>query len=568
MLSDYDFDSLAKPIIEMYNDLQIDLIVQIIERLLTYRDIGGSLEWQIKKLEELGALNKDVVRFISKYSKKSEQELLNALKQAGFIVTDMEDLTSLYNKGAFLINPTTVNLEGIYELIGQETRKQFSVIHSKAIESTKKEYINAINKAYIEVSSGVYSYNTAITQAINNIAERGITGATYIRNGKEVNYSLESVVRMQVVTALNKTANQTNEKLANELGANHYHISQHLGARNKGEGHRNHESWQGIVTQIIGSSEEYPNHYETTGEGKVDGLGGANCRHHRRAFFPGFSVLPEKLSKEDNAKVTELLEKQRLYERKIREYKRREAAANALGDEKEAKRVVKKKREYQNKLDTLIKENGDILKRQSSREQIAMSKFNDNSRELGSTDRKYDGVPEAFNYSTLKEENLQKAYTEIDKAYQDNGYENLLITDYKSGESLASLAKGDKNSVGFSEEMWDIIDSSKDNSITVIHNHPNGTSFSAQDIAMLNNYPAIKELIVTNEYKERYFISLGKNGKISMSSSDIKELETYFSNSWKKIKSKIDSSISDAYHLAIKQLCEKVGWDYGRKKDK
>jgi len=116
--------------------------------------------------------------------------------------------------------------------------------------------------------------------------------------------------------------------------------------------------------------------------------------------------------------------------------------------------------------------------------------------------------------------------------------------------------------------MWDIIESAKDNTITVIHNHPNGTSFSAKDIAMLNNYPAIKELIVTNEFKERYFISLGKNGKISMNSSDIKELDAYFSNSWKKIKSKIDSSISDAYHLAIKQLCEKVGWNYGRKKDK
>jgi len=68
-----------------------------------------------------------------------------------------------------------------------------------------------------------------------------------------------------------------------ELGAEYYETSAHAGAR------PTHAVWQGKVFKINGSTAEYPNFYESTGYGKIDGLCGVNCRHSFYPFFPGIS---------------------------------------------------------------------------------------------------------------------------------------------------------------------------------------------------------------------------------------------------------------------------------------
>lgn len=370
MLTDQQFDELMQPILEIYNDMQSELLRSIARRLLTYDNVGGSLEWQIKKLDELGALNKESIQIISKYSKISEQQITKTLKEAGFIAKDEPTLIEMFEQGAFTKNPITIGLGDVVDRVAKETRKSFSIINSKALESTKEEYIRAVNMAYIEVGSGISDYNTSIKKAMVDVAKKGITGATYVRDdGTLVKYSIEGVVRRDVVTAINSTANRVNEKLAKELDATHYVTTQHLGARCKGVGHKNHESWQGIPTQIDGESDEYPNHKRLTGDGEVDGLGGVNCRHYKLPYFPGFSIIPPKLDKEENNRLYALLQKQRSLERAIRHWKRRRELAIETEDTKELNKSTKKVKQYQSELADLIKDNKE-LKRQSNREQI------------------------------------------------------------------------------------------------------------------------------------------------------------------------------------------------------
>ena len=63
MISDTDIDEMIQPILNLYNQMEMDLMVEIAKRFASYDEIAGSLEWQLKKLDELGGVNKNLVKY-------------------------------------------------------------------------------------------------------------------------------------------------------------------------------------------------------------------------------------------------------------------------------------------------------------------------------------------------------------------------------------------------------------------------------------------------------------------------------------------------------------------------
>ena len=363
-----DPDGLTQPIIDIYNKIEYDLIIDIAKRFDTYDEIGGSLEWQLKKLDELGTLNADMVKTIAKYSKKSQKEIYDMLRSAGFANIDFEDLQKAYNAGAILVDPVTIKnntaFAELVEMSFKELDETFRMIQTKALESAKQSYMDVINRSYIEVATGTYDYNTSIRNAIQRMAENGITGATYKRGGKIVNYSLEATVRRDTLTAVHKLANQSSEVMCDEVGTDYVEISSHLGARvhltNK---IANHAGWQGKVYKIHGEDPEYPNLKESTGyPGDILGLGGVNCRHRMFPFVPGISTPnPIGFSEEENRKAYELSQQQR-------KLKKKKAAAKASGDKETEKKLREKIKLKSDEIDKFCEDNK--LKRYYNRELV------------------------------------------------------------------------------------------------------------------------------------------------------------------------------------------------------
>ena len=220
------------------------------------------------------------------------------------------------------------------------------------------------------------------------MAKNGISGATYKRNGKLVQYSLEGTVRRDTLTAVNKLANKSSETLCKELGAEYVEISSHLGARTHPTNPiANHAGWQGKVFKIDGSDKKYPNLKESTGyPDDILGLGGVNCRHRMFPFFPGISTPnPVRFNEEENRRVYELTQKQRAMERRMRQLKKEQAAAKEIGDKETVKKLNKKISEQSTKIDEFCKKNG--LKRDFShelvKEQIVKNKSVANSENSG-----------------------------------------------------------------------------------------------------------------------------------------------------------------------------------------
>ena len=370
-----DIDSLSQPIINIYSQIELDLIKDIARRFDVNDEIGGTMEWQLKKLDELGMLNSDTVKTIARYSDKSEAEIYKMLEKSQFANINMSDLNEAYKQEQIAVNPANIKdnsaFAEVLALSYKELSNTYRLIQTKALESAKQAYMNVINRSYIEVATGTYDYQTAIKRAIKDMAKNGISGATYKRNGKLVQYSLEGTVRRDTLTAVNKLANKSSETLCKELGAEYVEISSHLGARTHPTNPiANHAGWQGKVFKIDGSDKKYPNLKESTGyPDDILGLGGVNCRHRMFPFFPGISTPnPIRFNEEENRRVYELTQKQRAMERRMRQLKKEQAAAKEIGDKETAKELNKKISEQSTKIDEFCKKNG--LRRDHSRELV------------------------------------------------------------------------------------------------------------------------------------------------------------------------------------------------------
>ena len=370
MITEREFDNLTLPIIQMYSEIELELLRLIAERFNVYDPITGSMEWWIHKLEELGGLNQDAIKIISAYSGKTEQEIIKMLNEVGYKSIDHEEIDNLFRNGITNLNPEAISITDVIENSYRELNQTFRLVKTRALESVKEEYIKVINTAYLEVSSGIYDGETAIRKGLRKMADSGISGATYRRrDGTLVSISVEAVIRRDVITAVHQTANRANEKVASDVGAEYYIVSEHLGARNTGEGHQNHESWQGKIFKINGS-DEYPNFEETTGYGLVDGLSGVNCRHLFWFFFPGISVMPKSIVNEkENSRVYELTKRQRELERRVRDSKKRVDVAERSNDTEEEKKANAFLRQRQKELKEYVRAHPE-LRRQSGREQI------------------------------------------------------------------------------------------------------------------------------------------------------------------------------------------------------
>lgn len=374
-MNDIDFEKLVEPITKVYQDMEYDLICKIASYFQVKEnvDLKNSMKWYANKVSELGGLTQEAIDIISKQSKIPKSRIIKILQKAGIATINLEDVSKANQTGKYAIDvDKLINSRNFNDIINhsyKDTTNFLKLINTKSIEGTKQAYMDVLNQAYTEVRSGL-AYNTSIRKALTKMSKQGITVVSYKqKNGTIRNYGIESCVRRDVLTAVVQTTNNASTEFMKQAGYDYCYVSQHLGARvTNTSDYKDHAWWQGKVYKITGSESNYPNFQDTCKEGDVQGFGGANCRHIKFGFIPGISVLPKKLSAEENEKIYSLNQKQRAYERKIKALKRQCGSAKASNDKDKLKEYQKSLVETDNEYKNFIENNN--LKRHFDREQV------------------------------------------------------------------------------------------------------------------------------------------------------------------------------------------------------
>lgn len=369
MLTPEYLQGVPDALVDLYAQAEMDILADMARRINGFDMFIPAAQYQMQVLEEMGALQSDIVAELSRLTGKSRKELAAIMREAGMKSLAADE--ALYKAAGLSSSPAAASAAVKDALAAglKKTNGLFTNLTKTTARTASKQFERALDRAYMQISSGAIDPATAVNGALKSLAKQGVGSIQYPTGHID---SIEVAVRRATVTGVNQTAMQMQEARADELGVDLVEVTAHAGAR------PSHAEWQGKIFSRSGKSSKYPDFVQSTGYGSGPGLGGWNCSHSFRPYIEGFPRAYSKdlLKEYSKEKYTyngqtmdeyDALQQQRHIERKIREWKREASTMKAAG--MDASEATRKVTEWNKKQADFIDQTG--LKRQRERERIA-----------------------------------------------------------------------------------------------------------------------------------------------------------------------------------------------------
>lgn len=374
--------SLPDALVELYAQAEADILSDMARRISQYNYWIPAAEHQAKKLEDMGMVREEIVLRLSQVTGQSQKQIKQLMKDSGNTVLKSED--EVYKRAGMSPPPlrASVEVQAVMNASLKKTNGIFKNLTKTTANTSTKQFENALDRAYLQITSGAFDSETAIRFAVKDLARRGVGAITYPTGHVD---TIEVAVRRAVITGVNSTGGKIVEARREQMGANLVEVTAHGGARPE------HAVWQGGIYWTVEPDPDYPqNFYDACGYGNGAGIYGWNCSHSHHVYFKGMpraytqemlDRMEAKRYEYNGKKLTEAeaQSRQRYHERQIRRWKREQQAMQAAGlsTEEAAAKVA----HWQNTQRDFIRQTG--LKRQYGREQVAKMGFHLSDRSGG-----------------------------------------------------------------------------------------------------------------------------------------------------------------------------------------
>jgi len=390
-------------------------------RLHKMKGVTDASIWQAGILKEIGGLQSDVQKYLAKYDKEAQKEII-ALFEEALSKSDKADMRVFDAAKRSMSDRQRL----IFEAIAEKQQSAGIVTGSKAVQegviktfsnlsrltmsiasTSSSDFITQANAAFMQTVSGAFDYNSALKNAVKNLAQKGIHTVEYTDSGKRILRSIEGAVRSNILTGINQTASRRTLDNCQDLDCDLVEVSAHMGAR------PSHAAWQGKVYSLSGTSDKYPSFYAVCMPGEPDGIGGVNCRHSYYPYFEGMErmysdgeldEMKEPTVEYNGKKITQYEAEQNLraLERGIRKHKLEVDALEATGLDATAER--QRLGAWQAKARDYCKETG--LRRDYSREYVGTA----NGSQSKGVKHNKDGNTFTSSYVTKAEKEAKRLY--------------------------------------------------------------------------------------------------------------------------------------------------------------
>ena len=324
MLTPEQTSALAESIVSAHEQA---LVSDILDRLVRSLVSGGELLIKDQRLlETAAAMNRDEVakilatynRSISKDTRSAVADVLKA-SDAG----DVDILSSLY--ALSLPSGSTA----AFALMAQQTADGVAAIiarnNLKMAYQAQQLWYDVAGEAIVAYNHGGTSIDKIMSRAVSRLSRDGLKTIDYASGVKS---DIDVAIRRHVVTQVSQASARMTMARLDQYGHDLVYTSSHFGAR------PDHAIWQGKAFSRSGRTKGYSDLVSETGYGTVTGLLGANCGHQMYPYFEGITTLPElpeRVNGMTNDEMYEATQKQRGYERAIRQTKREAALLQKAG---------------------------------------------------------------------------------------------------------------------------------------------------------------------------------------------------------------------------------------------
>lgn len=328
-----DTDQLA----DMYANLESRIFTEIIQVLQKgkQQDVTAEnvIEWQAQQLARSGLLVKKVIQIMAEYDQLDPAYIEQVLQQDGYQIVD--ETTAELEKLGKKVPEISSNAKNLLDSLVNQTRQTLENTVNQTLltrninrNAVVRTYQSILKKSTIETVTGLKTHDKAIKDAIYKQIDEGIP---VLKDKAGRTWSLEAYTRMVLTTTANRAYNDARTKRMQEMGQSLCVMTSHPNSRPACA------YIQGKVVNIVpDDSPNFNPKYDTIynhGYGTPAGTLGINCRHVLFPFEDGVNVNHQpQYDPKEAIENGNLQQRQRAYERSIREAKKRLKAAEAMGD--------------------------------------------------------------------------------------------------------------------------------------------------------------------------------------------------------------------------------------------
>lgn len=324
MFTPEQIDALAASLVSGHEER---LVAGIMERLVTSLVSGGDLTIKDQRaLETAVAMNRDeVARILARHRAAISRQAKGLVTEA-LMASDVGDVEVL---SSFYAMSLPAGSSAAFARVAQETADGVAAIiarnNLKMASQAQRVWYDVASEAIVAWNHGGTPIDRVMSRAVSRLAKDGLTTIDYASGIKS---SIDVAVRRHVVTQVSQASARMTAARLDQYGHDLVYTSAHFGAR------PDHAVWQGKVFSRSGRTKGHPGLVAETGYGTVTGLLGANCGHQVYPYFEGITQmpgLPDRVNGMTNEELYEATQKQRGYERAVRETKREVDALQKAG---------------------------------------------------------------------------------------------------------------------------------------------------------------------------------------------------------------------------------------------
>lgn len=333
----------------IFAEIELDLVNSLTQAL-------SSDDWKSQRARALIKFQQRNLNILRKYpvAEEAKRQIENAYMRAGY--RTQADIKKA--KADAVKSGTTFSVDDkrLRALIDQ-LQRDLDNAQTAAVRMMNDVFKEGMAKAQVAMATNLYTLDQTIDMATKGFLERGVNCIQYA-NGARVN--IASYAEMALRTC-NRRATLIGEgAMRSDWGQNLVYVTQY------GACSDTCLPWQGrIYWDDVYSTGEPHDDYPRLSEAISGGLFHPNCRHKSSTWYPGISKVPPIMDEEVVRRNAALETEQRYNERQIRKYKR--MAEGSLDPANKAKYQAKV-RQWQGRQRELIKDNGDVLRRDYQRE--------------------------------------------------------------------------------------------------------------------------------------------------------------------------------------------------------
>ena len=230
MLKADEINALRDAATELTQPITDYLIQDLAERVTKAGQFTATAQYEVWKLQQMGISQREIKKRLKKLLKISNLELRQLLTQSaetGYNY-DMRSLTHVqavpFHRNEAIQQIVAAAVALAQDDLSNITQTLGMVDPFGRVQPLQEAYSQCMDYAFMQVSTGATDYNTAIRNAVKNLADKGVVWIDY-ESG--VHTSLEAAVRRNVMGGLGLMQEQISQRTHDDLGCDGWEIDAH-----------------------------------------------------------------------------------------------------------------------------------------------------------------------------------------------------------------------------------------------------------------------------------------------------------------------------------------------------